>query len=194
MSWEQLKKLNKQINEAKWATIFATNTQQDIELNQLRKEKIYNKTRLYVIKQMLKGSVKRYRELPGLAINRWDIIKYRNKLRIIGMPEDEIQAMIGDALDIKPIEQNKLSKEELELKLQQLKTHIKSYMDDLEFKASLDPTFSLPNDMITEIETWESQDGDVNFSTIQTKILRAKRNLQSAGVSIEIINLVIRNP
>ena len=85
-----------------------------------------------------------------------------------------------------------VAEQEKKQKLAHLTSHVKSYVSTLNFKASLDPSAIVPDDMIQLIAEWEYEDQIELDRSVQNKIIRAKRDLEAFGVSEEEIRIAIR--
>lgn len=102
----------------------------------------------------------------------------------IGIETSTIQSIIDTELSLP---------EEVKIrKLNQLTSQVKSYMDSINFKALLDPSVTVPEDMVQQIAKWESESSIELDRSTEHKILRAKRELEKYSVPQEEINTAIR--
>ena len=85
-----------------------------------------------------------------------------------------------------------LTEDMKKVKLNQLTSDVRDYISNLNFKAFIDSSTIVPNDMIQVIEEWESEKPIELDRSPEHKILRAKRDLEIYGVSQEEIHIAIR--
>lgn len=112
----------------------------------LHQEKVDNVTR------RLKSAVGRVHKFPDIAINREDVKQYAELMLELGIPQVEIDAIIGDALDPKEETNPALATADAQELLGDLTQHVKAYLDDLSFKAELDPSYTVPIDLVADIQ------------------------------------------
>lgn len=141
----------------------------------------------------LKASVDRLHKFPDIAINRQDVEKYAGKLLELGILQADIDVIVGDVLEEKSEEKSTLAPEDAQKLLRQLTDNVKAYLDDLSFKAELDPSYTMPDDVLVDIQSWENNNPDKPLNSVQNKILRTINDLQAGQVSESDIHTAIRS-
>ncbi len=101
----------------------------------------------------------------------------------LGVAPEALQAKINETL--------LFSDTEKQSKLNSLTKKVKEYLTNIEFKAELDPSYTVPDDMVQEIQLWEDSE-DTELTKSQTDVLRAKRELEICGVADDEITSAIR--
>jgi len=199
----KLAELNKKIGEAnraldKWGPNSDKGKVVVQELKSLKAEKsqlpasLLRQEKIDIATKSLEGAVHRVRKYPDIALNRQDIKTHSEELLELGIPQSDIDAIVGDILDEKDTEATTISSQEAQQKLQQLTTHVKTYLDDLSFKAELDSSYQLPDDIVAEVNSWGNDETDKPLNTAQNKIMRTINALREGQVTETRIHTALR--
>ena len=85
-----------------------------------------------------------------------------------------------------------LSDDKKKEKLDQLAEQVSSYVSAINFRASLDPSITVPDDLVQHIAEWESEVTALSSGNPQRVIVRIRQELERYGISQEEINTAIR--
>jgi|GEM_PF-3870080 len=191
--------LNRKITEAyyaldKWGMNTPRGKNIQAEIKRLKSEKAMLPASILRQERIdnFKLTVARYRKFPDIVANRQDVEDAMKSLIADGIPQPEIDVIVGDSLDEKSAESSALSSSDAQSLLNQLTEHVKAYLDDIQFKAKLDPSYTVPEDVWAEVQTWDSDNPDKPLTTSQNKVLRTINTLRAGQVTMDAIESAIR--
>lgn len=148
------------------------------ELKASAQEKLLKSIQNYSKEQVATGNNNPDLALAHLITHQESLPTYlqRDLQRVQALEIDisELQSTFDAALSVSPEEKNRTLKKLTDL--------VKRYMSDLSFKAELDPSYTLPDDMIAAIASWQADDAP-SASDTQRKIIRAQRDALALGIA-----------